>query len=158
MRAGFLCFRRPKEPETIWLHSFSAGRIYDNAYLLASLPVLRRDKPKALVLAAVAARWMQPARRPPFLCESHLHFDGNPFAGIGQMTCPFNCGSMSRSISHVPEQNAPKRVDEYRVTEWPDAARLLGPLGDQSAKSMSQNVQMKLATAVPVAFKASDLP
>jgi len=109
MRAGFLCFRPPKEPETIWLHSFSAGRIYDNAYLLASLPVLRRDKPKALVLAAVAARWMQPARRPPFLCESHLHFDGNPFAGIGQMTCPFNCGSMSRSISHVPEPNAPKR-------------------------------------------------
>ena len=49
-------------------------------------------------------------------------------------------------------------VDEYRVTDWPDAARLLGPLGDQSAKSMSQNVQMKLATAVPVAFKASDLP
>ena len=49
-------------------------------------------------------------------------------------------------------------VDEYRVTDWPDAARLLGPLGDQSAKSMSQNVQLKLATAVPVAFKASDLP
>ena len=88
MRAGFLCFRPPKEPETIWLHSFSAGRIYDNAYLLASLPVLRRDKPKALVLAAVAARWMQPARRPPFLCESHLHFDGNPFAGIGADDLP----------------------------------------------------------------------
>jgi len=52
MRARFLCFRPPKKPETIWLHSFSAGRIYDNAYLLASLPVPRRDKPKALVLAA----------------------------------------------------------------------------------------------------------
>jgi hypothetical protein len=49
-------------------------------------------------------------------------------------------------------------VDEYRVTDWPDATRLLGPLGDQSANSMSQNVQMKLATAVPLAFKASDLP
>jgi len=58
MQAGFLCFPRPKEPETIWLHSFSAGRSYDNAYLLASLLVLHRDKPKALapVLAVIARR------------------------------------------------------------------------------------------------------
>jgi hypothetical protein len=48
-RAGFLCFLRQKEPETIWLHSFCAGRTFDNAYLLASLLVLHRDKPKALV-------------------------------------------------------------------------------------------------------------
>jgi hypothetical protein len=61
MRAGFLCFPRPKEPETIWLHSFSAGRTYDNAYLLASLLVLHRDKPKALApVLAVAPECCRP--------------------------------------------------------------------------------------------------
>jgi len=49
-------FPSAKGAETIWLHSFSAGRIYDNACLLASFLLLRRDKPKALapVLAVIA--------------------------------------------------------------------------------------------------------
>jgi hypothetical protein len=62
-------FPRPKEPETIWLHSFSAGRTYDNAYVLASLLVLHRDKPKARVpLLAVIARRLDAASPKATVC------------------------------------------------------------------------------------------
>ena len=81
-----MCSSRQRTPDSIWLHSFGAGRTCDNAYLLTSSPsVLRRDKPTALarLLAVVAERWMRPHRTPPLLVN-----DDQPFAGVGADDLP----------------------------------------------------------------------